>query len=163
MGLVVPPLLVALIPLGALTGAALDPELPHRSRFGLRFAGFVAGVTLPEVLALLAATLGIVSKETVVPLLVGLSCGLVLLVLAPRLLFYGLGSDPGPPDDDDDDGAGPGDDRPSPTPPTGGLPLPDAQQSAMRLRGPRYWRRSARSRRRSREPARMPVRPQLPG
>jgi hypothetical protein len=158
MGLVVPPLLVALIPLGALTSAAFDSSLRHRSRFRLRFAGFAVGVTLPEVLVLLGATVGMVGEQMVIPLLVGLFWDLAVLALAPLLLFYGPGFDPGP--SDDDDGSGPGDGRPSPTPPIGGLPLPDAQQSAMRLRGPRRWRRTARSRRRNREPAHRPVRAQ---
>lgn len=155
MGLVVPPLLVSLIPVGALTSAAFDSSLRHRSRFGLRFAAFVVGVAFPELITAFASATGIVGSEQVLPLLIGLFWGLAILALAPLLLFYGPGSDRGP-SDGDNGGPGPADDPPSPTPPIGGLPLPDAEQSRVRLRGPGRLRRGA-VRRPAREPQRSPV------
>jgi len=86
---------------------------------------------------------------------------LVALVLGGVLFLMFLRSEAGsgrrPPEEDD--GGGGGNDRLSPGPkssPSGGIPLPDAVQSSVRLRGPYRLRdlRSRRERRPSREPAR---------
>jgi hypothetical protein len=85
---------------------------------------------------------------------------LVALVLGGVLFVMFLRSEAGsgrrPPDDDDTGGGG--NDRLSPGPknsPSGGIPLPDAVQSSVRLRGPgRLSRlRPQRERRPVREPA----------
>src|SRR3954470_22804757 len=75
-------------------------------------------------------------------------------------------TDPWQPPDEDDGGGGGGNDRlpgrPKSSPPFGGVPLPDAVQSSVRLRGPGRLRdlRPQRDRRPAREPApeRRPVR-----
>lgn len=158
MGLVVPPLLVALIPVGALTSAALDSSLRHRSNFRIRFAAFLLAAVLPELAVLVGGAAGLVGPEPVMPLLIGLFWGLGILVLAPVLLFYGPAPGRGP-SDGGSGGQGPAADPPSPTPPPiGGLPLPDAEQSVMRLRGPGRLRRGAAPRRGAPEPERSPAR-----
>lgn len=162
MGLVVPAVLVALIPIGALTSAAFDSSLRHRSRFGLRLAGFLLGAALPELLVIAGAAVGLVADDPAMPLLIGLMWGLTMLVLAPVLLFEGPGQGRGGSSDNGGDGPGPDDDRPSPKPPTGGLPLPDAEQSDVRLRGPGRLKRGWGPRRRTREPGRPPARPAQP-
>jgi hypothetical protein len=86
---------------------------------------------------------------------------LVALVLGAVLFVMFLRSEAGPgrrPPEEDDGGGG-GNDRLSPGPnssPSGGIPLPDAVQSSVRLRGPgRLSRlRPRRERRRVVEPAR---------
>ena len=86
---------------------------------------------------------------------------LVALVLGGVLFVMFLRSEAGsgrrPPDEDD--GGGGGNDRLSPGPknsPSGGIPLPDAVQSSVRLRGHERLRdlRPRRERRPIREPAR---------
>jgi hypothetical protein len=86
---------------------------------------------------------------------------LVALVLGGVLFIMFLRSEAGsgrrPPDDDDSGGGG--NDRISPGPkssPSGGIPLPDAVQSSVRLRGPGRLSelRPRRERRRVVEPAR---------
>ena len=86
---------------------------------------------------------------------------LVALVLGGVLFLMFLRSEAGsgrrPPEEDD--GGGGGNDRLSPGPkssPSGGIPLPDAVQSSVRLRGPGRLRdlRPRRERRPIREPAR---------
>jgi hypothetical protein len=87
---------------------------------------------------------------------------LVALVLGGVLFVMFLRSEAGPgrrPPDDEEGGGG-GNDRLSPGPhtsPSGGIPLPDAVQSAVRLRGP--GRLSKLRPRRERRPAREPARP----
>jgi hypothetical protein len=158
MGLAV--MSVALIPLGVLFSAARDRSLRRRSRFGLRLAGFMVSVSLPEVVMAIGTTVGMIRSEPVVPLLLSLFWGLLVLVLAPIFLFYGHDADPGP-SDDGGDGPDPGHDPPSPTPPIGGLPMQNAEQSRLRFRGPRpalgstwKWRRHPEP---SRSPTRIPV------
>jgi hypothetical protein len=87
---------------------------------------------------------------------------LVALVLGGVLFVMFLRSESGsgrrPPDDDD--GGGGGNDRLSPGPkssPSGGIPLPDAIQSSVRLRGP--GRLSDLRPRRERRPVREPAEP----
>ena len=81
------------------------------------------------------------------------------------LMFMRSDGDPQwrPPPEDDESGGGGNDrtlDRPKQLPPSGGIPLPDAEQSARRLRGPGrlsdgYPRRERRA---MPEPSRSPVR-----
>jgi hypothetical protein len=87
---------------------------------------------------------------------------LVALVLGGVLFVMFLRSEAGsgrrPPEDDDAGGGG--NDRLSPGPkngPSGGIPLPDAFQSSVRLRGP--GRLSDLRARRERRPVREPARP----
>jgi hypothetical protein len=87
---------------------------------------------------------------------------LVALVLGGVLFIMFLRSEAGsgrrPPDDDDSGGGG--NDRLSPGPkssPSGGIPLPDAVQSQVRLRGP--GRLSDLRPRRERRPVREPAEP----
>lgn len=68
-----------------------------------------------------------------------------------------------PPSEDDESGGGGNDrisDKPKRLPPSGGIPLPDAEQSATRLRGPGRLSdaRPRRVRRATPEPRRTPVR-----
>ena len=91
--------------------------------------------------------------------LVGLVCVGVLLIPALR------DQEPAPPrraDGENDDGWGPGPKSPPqpPTPPRGGIPLPDAEQARIRLRdGERLADKlPSRERRPAREPLRPPVR-----
>jgi hypothetical protein len=82
------------------------------------------------------------------------------LMLVPALLYRRPGPSPGP--SEDEGGGGPGPEQPParPTPPIGGIPipLPDAEQSRTRLRGPRGPQRWRRPRRPAREPQRLPAR-----
>jgi hypothetical protein len=87
---------------------------------------------------------------------------LVALVLGGVLFLMFLRSEAGsgrrPPDEDDTGGGG--NDRISPGPntsPSGGIPLPDAIQSSVRLRGP--GRLSDLRPRRERRPVREPAEP----
>jgi hypothetical protein len=84
------------------------------------------------------------------------------LVLTPVILFPPSGQSPGPPGGDGGGGGG-GDDPPEPPTeppaPSGGLPLPDADQSRERVRDhDRPRRRRVPLRRPSREPERRPAR-----
>lgn len=92
---------------------------------------------------------------------------LVAAVLGGVLLYLFLRADRtkdwAPPSEDDEPGGGGNDrvgDPPRQTPPRGGVPLPDARQSTLRLRGPgrlsdaRPWR----GRRTAPEPVRTPAR-----
>jgi hypothetical protein len=155
MGLAV--MSVALIPLGVLFSAARDRSLRRRSRFRLRLAAFMVSVSLPEVVVAIGTTIGMIRSEPVAPLLLGLFWGLLVIVLAPIFLFYGHDVDPGQSDEGEDGPEG-GEDPPSPTAPIGGLPLPNAEQSRLRLRGPRPALGSSWTRRRHHQPARRPTR-----
>jgi hypothetical protein len=82
------------------------------------------------------------------------------LVLTPAILFPPSGHSPGPPRGDG--GGGGGDDPPEPptdpNAPSGGLPLPDAEQSRERVRDhDRPRRRGVPLRRPAREPERWPT------
>lgn len=155
MGLAV--LSVALIPLGVLVSAARDRSLRRRPRFGLRLGLFMVSVSLPEVVVLVGTSVGLLQVDTVGPLLLSLFWGLILVVLAPVFLFYGHDVDPGQ-SDEGEDGPEPGEDPPSPTPPIGGLPLPHAEQSRLRLRGPRPALGRSWVARRDHRPAHTPTR-----
>ena len=154
MGLVL--VSVALIPVCVLVSGARDSSLGRRSNFRVRFVWFIIGVSLPELLIGLGSAAGIVHGASLLVLLLALFWGLALLPLAPLLLFHGPGFDPG---QSDEGGPGPdsGDEPPSPTSPHGGLPLPDAKQSALRLRGPGRTRVVLRRSRRACDPARAPT------
>jgi hypothetical protein len=86
----------------------------------------------------------------------------VALALGALLFYMFLRSDTTTnwrPPDEDDGGGGGGNDRLQPQPkprPTGGIPLPDAEQSSRRLRGPGRLR-DAQPR-----PARRPAHPHIP-
>lgn len=145
---------LAAIPLSVLIGALRDPTMHRRSRFWLRFAALVTGMVLPWMVELVAP----VSEQAGLKLLfLGLVWALVLVALAPLLLFRASGSDPGP-SDDGGGGPGPEDDRRPPDRPIGGIPLPDAEQPASRVRGPHQPRHSVRPRRAARERERRPSR-----
>ncbi len=145
---------VEAIPLGALVSALFDRSLRRRSRFWQRFAGIVIAVVLPE----LAAVAAPVGEQTVVLLIWGgLAWGILLLVPAWFVLFDRRGLDPGSANGDDD-GPGPENGPPTPRPPIGGIPLPDAEPSSARVRDHRPPRRTPPPRRPVREPERPPAR-----
>jgi hypothetical protein len=160
MGVVIV-LSLAAIPLGVLVSAVRDRSLRRRSRFWLRVAALVVCISLPWMIA----TVGSVGEQAFGALLwAGLLWGVLLVGLAPVLLFRGPGPDPGP---SDDDGPGPDDDRQPPHRPIGGIPLPDATPPATRVRGPHRLRRAANRHRPAREPERerpsrvWPLRPRV--
>lgn len=157
MGLVAV-LSVAAIPLGALFSVARDRSLRRRPRFELRLAAFIVGVSLPEVIVAGALMTGVLRSQPAGPALLSLFWDLIVLVLAPVFLFYGHDVDPGSGEEGGENGPEPGEDPPSPSPPIGGLPLAHAEQSRLRLRGPRPALGSARQPGRRRGPAREPGR-----
>jgi len=145
MGVVVASL--AAIPLGVLIGSLRDPTFGRRPRFWLRFAGLVICMVLPWIVVLFAR---FDENVAYLLLLLGLAWALLLLALAPLVLFCRPGSDSGP-SDDSGGGPGPGGGRRPPDRPIGGIPLPDADQPASLERGPHRSRRAPRPRRRARE------------
>jgi hypothetical protein len=153
MGVVIVLSLVA-IPAGVLISTICDPTMHRRSRFWLRFAGLVACIVLPWTVAL-AETAG--EQGTVTLLLMGFAWALLLVALAPRLLFRGPDSDPGS-SDDSGGGSGPADDRRPPDRPIGGIPLPDAEPPRSRVRGAHTPRRPVHRRRADRGRERRPTR-----
>jgi hypothetical protein len=155
MGVVIV-LSLAAIPIGVLIGSVRDPTMRRRSRFWLRFSGLVTCMVLPWLVALVG-TDGEQGEVTL--LLIGLGWALLLVALAPLLLFRGPGSDPGTgPTDEPGGGPGPEDDRRGPDGPIGGIPLPDAEPPASRARGPHAPRRPVRPRRAGRNRERRPSR-----
>jgi hypothetical protein len=92
--------------------------------------------------------------------LVGFVCVAVLMLPALREDPHGLGD--GQLSDENDEGWGRPPQTPPtrPTPPRGGIPLPDAAPAGVRLRGPGRLGDAlpARERRPAREPEREPVR-----
>ncbi len=135
MGVVIV-LSLAAIPASVLIGAARDPTMHRRPRFWLRFAGLVTIMVLPWIVELVVP---VGEQAAITLLLAGLVWALVLVALAPLLLFRASGSDPGP-SEDGGGGPGPEDDPRPPDRPIGGIPLPDAQQPASRVRGPHRLR-----------------------
>jgi len=152
-------LLVAAIPLSVLVSAMRDRTLRRRSRFGLRLVVMIGGMAVPWAVALV----GSVGDQLAFTLLMaGLGWGLLLVALAPLLLFRGPDLDSGPSDDGGSGpgpGGGPEDDPQPPDRPMDGLPLPDAEPPAKRIRGPHRRRRPAPARRPAPEPDPRPVRP----
>jgi hypothetical protein len=140
------------MPFGLLVSALWDRSLRRRSRFWPRLAALVVCMILPWMTGLLGP---VADGGFVVLLWGGFGWAMMLAMLAPLLLFRGPGVDPGPPDDD---GPGPSDDRPPPRRPTGGIPLPDAEQPATRVRGPHRPGGAAGRRRPVRERERRPLR-----
>jgi len=145
---------LAAIPLGVLISALRDPTMRRRSRFWLRFALLVTCIVMPWLVSLVG-TFG--DEVGFLLVCLGLGWALLLVALAPLLLFRGPGFEPG---SSDDNGGGPGpedDDRP-PHRPIGGIPLPDADQPASRVRGPHRPRPPSHRRRPARERERRPSR-----
>jgi hypothetical protein len=148
---------VATMPVGILLSALRDRTLRRRSRFWLRFAGLVLCMIVPWMVALAAAG----GEEAFFTLLwAGLAWGMLLAVLGQLLLFHPPDRDTGP-SDDDGRGPGPDDDPRPPDRPRGGIPLPDADQPATRVRGPHSPRPAWHVRRSTRERERR-VTPQHP-
>jgi hypothetical protein len=145
---------LAAIPIGALISALRDPSFRRRSRFWLRFGGLIACMVLPWLVSLVG---GLDEQVEFILVCLGLAWALLLVALAPLLLFQGPSSDPGS-SDDSGDGPGPEDDRRPPNRPVGGIPLPDADQPGSRVRGPHRPRHPARARRPARERDRPPAR-----
>lgn len=119
-----------------------------------------AALPLPVLLILAATYFHVISQSmsrqlgTFVPFL-GFA-----LILVPGLLFRQPGVPPPDRDDDDDWRHGPDEPKPDAPPPTGGIPLPDALQSRLRVRdhaGARTER--SRVRRPAGEPDRRPLAP----
>jgi hypothetical protein len=132
-----------------------------RSAFWLASFGtnrWFAGLVICMVLPWLVGLSGLVGESGFVALLwIGFFWAMLLVMLMPLLLFGGPSSGPGP---SDDGGPGPdsGNDRQPPPRPIGGIPLPDAEQAARRLRGPHKPRRSVHRRGPARERERPPLR-----
>ena len=145
--MVVVVLSLAAIPAGVLIGSVRDPTLHRRSRFWLRFAGLVSLMVLPWTVGLIAP---FSDQALLTLLLVGLAWALLLVALAPWLLFRAADSDPGS-SDEPGDGPGPEDDRRPPSRPVGGIPLPHADPPLGRVRGAHQLRRPVRARRAARE------------
>lgn len=145
---------IAAIPLSVLIGALRDRSLRRRSRFWSRFAGLVLCMAVPWIVGLVGP---VGADVAFILLLIGLGWALVLVALAPVLLFRAPDRDPGP-SDDEGPGHGPEDDWQPPDRPLGGIPLADAKQPETRVRGPHAPRRAAPARRPARDPERRPVR-----
>lgn len=131
----------------------------RRSRFWLRFSALVVCMALPWTVVLVRP---VGEQATLLLLLLGLAWALLLVALAPLLLFRRPGADPGQ-SDDSGGGPGPRDDGRRPDRPTGELPLSDAEQGKWRLREPHKPRPRLRRRRPVREPDRRPSRVRSPG
>lgn len=142
------------IPVGVLISLVFQghPEVGHvrpvrRPRFWVRFAAVLIVMLLPDLVGLVLP----LSEQAIWPIvLLGFAWGLLLLVPSGFVLFHRSGADPEP-GEEDDEGPGPGDGRPSPSGPTGGVPLPDAEPSSTRIRGHRRQLRPPRPRRPVRE------------
>jgi hypothetical protein len=159
MGIVVGLVLaVESIPLGILVSALLDSSLRRRARFALRLALFTVIQTAPAVVLIAGAALRVLGEQAVGELLA--VCVLSVFVspaLMPILLFVGPDRR-GPSGENDDEGPGPGRDGPLAPRPIGGLPLPDADPSPVRARGPLPLSRVRWPRRPTREPDHRPSR-----
>ena len=99
---------VATMPLMGLIGAVRDRSEHRRSRFWARLAGLVVCAALPW---LIGGVVRVGEQAFGVLLFAGLAWALLLVALAPMLLFDRRGSEPGP-SDDQDGGHGPEDDPP---------------------------------------------------
>ena len=151
MALVV--LVLAVIPVGALIGFAREPSGHRRSRFHTRFAALLICMLAPWLVDLVAP-LGLQAGVSLA--FAGLAWGLLLVALAPFVLFGRAGHDPGP-SDDSDGGLGPDDSPQPPPPPIGGIPLPRADGAGRRVRKPSIPRREPHPRGPARPPARRTV------
>lgn len=135
--------------------AAGGPSAQRRSYFWLRLVLFPA---MPAGLVLILGALLPVENVH------ALSAALVLLAIptlmfVPALLYRNSGYPPS--SGEDDGGGGPGPDPPPsrPTPPRGGIPLPDARPARARIRD---HNRPKLTDRRLRRPAREPGRRRAP-
>jgi len=141
-------------------GLAAGPSNRRRRHFWLRIALLPVGFGVPIVAVALAEHAGLVSTilvRALSPLL--FITAIAALMLVPAFLFHR--PDPPPGGSDGGGGWGRGPRRPPspPKPPRGGIPLPDAVQSRVRVRDhARPSLRDARARRPAREPARRPAR-----
>jgi hypothetical protein len=148
------------IPLGILVSALLDSSLRHRARFALRLAGFTVIQAAPAGVLVAGMALRVLSEQAVGELLA--VCVLSVFVspaLMPILLFHGPDqSGPSGKNDDEDHGPGPGRNGPLPPRPIGRLPLPDAEPSSARTRGPLPLAPFRWPRRPAHEPDRTPSR-----
>jgi F0F1-type ATP synthase membrane subunit c/vacuolar-type H+-ATPase subunit K len=161
MGIVVGLVLaVESIPLGILVGALLDSSLRRRARFALRLAMFAMIQTAPAVVLIVGLAFRVLGEQAVGELLaVCVLSVFVSPVLMPVLLFpwpdrRGSSGE----NDDEGHGPGPGGDGPLAPRPTGGVPLPDAEPSPVRARGPLPLAPFRWPRRPAREPDRTPSR-----
>jgi hypothetical protein len=161
MGIVVGLVLaVESIPLGILVSALLDSSLRRRARFALRLATFTVIQTAPAVVLIAGAALRVRSEQAAGELLTVCVFWVFLSpALMPILLFHWPDRrGPSGENDDEDHGPGPSRDGPLAPRPIGGLPLPDADPSPVRARGPLPPRRFRWPRRPTREPGRRPSR-----
>jgi hypothetical protein len=133
--------------------------MERHPRFRMRMLVLSAALPLPVLLILAATYFHLISQSvtrqlgTFVPFL-----GFVL-ILVPGLLFRPPGVPP-PEPDDDDWRRGADEPKPDSPSPTGGIPLPDAAQSRLRMRHHADGRTDrTRVRRPAREPERRPVAP----
>ncbi len=153
-------LVVESIPLGILASALLDSSLRRRARFVLRLGVFMVIQATPAVVLIAGAALRVLSEDAVGELLTVCVFSIFLSpALMPVLLFEWPDREgPSTDNDDDDHGPGPGRDGPLAPRPFGGLPLPDAEPSPLRARGPLPQGRFRWPRRPAREPDRRPSR-----
>ena len=130
-------------------------DLERRSHFWLRM--FLVCLSLPALLLLILAAnlLNVLSEHAA--LVLATMVVFAALLAVPASLCRSPDSSPGP--SDDESGGGPGPDRPpaSPEPPRGGVPLPDADLSRIRVRDHGSPKIRSVKRRRAREPEREPV------
>ena len=138
-----------------------DSPVELRSHFKLRLLVVAIVLPLPPLLLLAVVELHLISRNlgsTIDQWIPFVDLGFGLL-LAPAVLFRSVAKPPPPSDEDDDDG-GWTDPPPSPPPrPRGGLPLPDADQSRIRVRDHAgSLNDRGRTRRPAREPRRSPAR-----
>lgn len=139
----------------ALGLAAGGPPAERRSHFWLRLVAFPA---MPAGLMLILAAL--LPIENVHALSAALSLlAIPTLMFAPALLYRNTGYPPGSGEDDGGGGPGPDEPPPRPTPPRGGIPLPDAQPAHARIRD---HNRPKLTDRRPRRPAPEPGRRRAP-
>lgn len=144
---------LAFVGFGLLAGSAL--QMDRRAHFWARV--LVGCLAMPSLALLVAEALILRLLPANVLMLVWLLLAVAALVVAPIACYRGTGSSPGTPGSDGGGGSGPHPPPPRPSSPTGGIPLPDADQAAGRVRDHnRPKLRDARPRRRSREPERAP-------
>jgi hypothetical protein len=107
-----------------------------RSRFKLRLLVMAVVLPLPPLLLLAAVEFHLISRDlggTIDQCIPFVDLGFGLL-LAPAVLFRSVAKPPPPSDEDDDEGGWTDPPRGPPPRPRGGLPLPDAEQSRIRVR-----------------------------
>jgi hypothetical protein len=156
--LVVVVLLLETMPLGILAGTVRDDSRRRRPRFWARSAGLAICVPLPELVLIAGLAVGLIGEQALAGLLWGgFAWGLGLAAVSPLVLFRGPTSAPGG-SDAGENGPDPPDDRPPAPRPIGGIPLPDAEQSSIRIRGPHSRPGIAHRPKPAHEPRRRPSR-----